>query len=139
MILVDTSIWIDFIRHRDNLQTERLRQILENAAEVVTCPPILQEILQGARSEADFRSLRALLAHIPLIDASSATASAIASAELFARCRWKGLTLRSPLDCSIAHTAIENNAVLFHHDRDFLAISEIAPKLKHQHFLENNQ
>lgn len=53
-----------------------------------------------------------------------------AAAELYARCRWQGVTPRSPHDCLIAQTAIEHGVRLLHDDRDFAAIARVEPKLK---------
>jgi predicted nucleic acid-binding protein len=139
MILVDTSIWIDFIRQKDNARTRTLRHELEGAAEIVTCPPILQEVLQGARNDADFKRLNKLFASVPMIDTSNGSRCAVAAAGLFARCRWRGLTLRSAFGCTIAQIAIENDAILFHHDRDFLHIAQVTSKLRHEHYLEHAQ
>lgn len=139
MILVDTSIWIDFIRQKSNQRTQTLRHALENASEIVTCPAIAQEILQGAKDEVNFKALNSLLQSIPMIDTANSFRCATAAAEIFARCRGRGITLRSPFDCTIAQIAIENGAILFHNDHDFLDIAQVAPKLRHEHYLAHAQ
>jgi predicted nucleic acid-binding protein len=59
------------------------------------------------------------------------TATYADAGSLYARCRWRGYTPRSPHDCLIAQLAIEHRAPLLHDDRDFEPIAQIEPRLVH--------
>lgn len=85
-------------------------------------------MLAGARSEADLVRLRAHFLDLPML---AATLDIYAQAgELYARCRWAGITPRSPHDCLIAVTAVEYDVPLLHDDRDFESIARVEPGLR---------
>lgn len=129
MILVDSTVWIDLLRKKEGQHVERLKELLafHNAA---IAPVIFQEILQGAKSPEDFARLRDYFITLPFLNSFDPVLTYEKAGELFARCRWKGITPRSPHDCLIAQIAIEHEVALLHDDRDFLAISSIEPKLQ---------
>jgi predicted nucleic acid-binding protein len=129
VILVDSAVWIDLLRGTDTPVTVRLRRLLLDG-EAVIAPVILQEVLQGATSPPHLVRLRKHFAALPmLLPRDGATTHAEAGA-LYARCRWAGLTPRSPHDCLIAQHAIENAVPLLHDDRDFVNIARIEPALR---------
>jgi predicted nucleic acid-binding protein len=77
--------------------------------------------------------LRRLGSHflaLPLLEPRSGAATYVTAAELYARCRWLGITPRSPHDCLIATLAVEHGAPLLHDDRDFELLAEVEKKLK---------
>lgn len=127
MTLVDTSIWIDLLREVRSTATERLRALLL-AEDACVAPVIVQEILAGARSEADFERLAAHFLALPMLATSLATHAR--AGELYARCRWSGATPRSPHDCLIAATAVEHEVPLLAEDRDFEILARIEPRLR---------
>lgn len=130
MVLVDTSVWVDYLRGEATSQVRALRDLLAGEDIVGTAPIILQEILQGADSEARFETWRAnfseLYCYVPIDPAQSH----IAAARLYQACRRAGKTPRSSNDCLIAQIAIEHDLQLLHDDRDFSAIASTTPKLK---------
>lgn len=127
MIVVDTTVWVDLLRGAQTAAAKQVRRLL---LEEETCivPVVLQEILQGARSEADLSLLRERFSALPMIE-HSATTYALAGT-LYARYRWAGVTPRSPHDCLTAAAAIEHGVPLLHDDRDFELIAEIEPGLR---------
>lgn len=129
MILVDSTVWIDLLRKKEGRHVERLKELLEfhNAA---IAPVIFQEILQGARTPEDFVSLRDYFITLPFLNSFDPVLTYEKAGELYARCRWKGITPRSPHDCLIAQIAIEHEVPLLHDDRDFSAIASIELKLR---------
>lgn len=129
MVLVDTTVWLDFLRNRDTKPVARLKKLLQ-AGEAVIAPVILQELLQGASSPENFERLRAHFAALPSLRPKSDAATHIAAAALYARCRWQGITPRSPHDCLIAQLCIEHKVSLLHDDRDFESLAHVEPKLK---------
>ena len=128
MVLVDTGVWIDLLRSRETLAATRLRQLLLRGAAAVA-PVIVQELLQGASSPANLQALRQHFIALPMVLPRSATGTYADAGELYARCRWRGVTPRSPHDCLIAQLAIDNEIPLLHDDRDFELIAGIEPKL----------
>lgn len=126
MVLVDTTIWIDYLRGRVSGKTEDLRSLLENG-DVVCTWVIVQEILQGAASPQKLEILRAQFMALPQLAQSLETH--VNAATLYARCRWQGLTIRSPHDCLIARVAIEHGVPLLHDDRGFERMALAEPRL----------
>ncbi len=129
MVLVDTTVWIDLLRNQDTAAVASLRQLLRNG-HVATTPVLVQEILQGAQNPASLLKLRQHFMALPLLEPLAGGASHASAGELYARCRWQGVTPRSPHDCLIAQIAIDHQRPLLHDDRDFVAIATIEPRLK---------
>ncbi len=129
MILVDSAVWIDWLRGQATPAVIRLDDLLDEA-EACIAPVILQELLQGARSAQALAELRQRFAVLPLLEPAPGGATYAEAGALYTRCRWAGKTPRSPHDCLIAQLAIEFEVPLLHDDRDFETIAEIAPKLQ---------
>ena len=130
MVLVDTSVWIDFLRGSPTPQVATLEALLVGDELVGTAPIILQEVLQGADSPKRFeqwrREFSGLMCYLPLdpID------SHIEAARLFAACRRAGRTPRSSNDCLIARIAVEHDLLLLEDDRDFESIAVVEKELR---------
>jgi predicted nucleic acid-binding protein len=103
---------------------------VQRLAEAGTAPVILQELLQGASNPESFERLRKHFVALPLLEPEPRGATHVAAAALYARCRWRGFTPRSPHECLIAQLSIEHGAPLLHDDRDFEALARVEPKLK---------
>jgi predicted nucleic acid-binding protein len=116
VILVDTSIWIELLARRRAMSEDRLVQM-------VTCGPILQEVLQGLRPGATSDAFRSAFEAIPLISDPIPARLFFQAADIFRQGRRKGLTIRSSTDCLIAAIAIENGVPVWHRDRDFVSIA----------------
>ncbi|MGE5171786.1 MAG: PIN domain nuclease [Rudaea sp.] len=128
-VLVDTSVWIDFIRGRSTDAVGRLRTALDRGVAAALTPLVYQEVLQGASDERAFRDYRAFLSTQPFLHPGEPIATHERAARLYFECRRLGLTIRSTVDCLIAQIAIENGVPLLHDDRDFDRIARVAPKL----------
>ncbi len=129
MVLVDTTVWLDLLRNVDTRPVARLKRLLATG-DAAIAPVILQELLQGASSPQAFERLRTHFTAIPMLAPRRDAATHVAAAALYARCRWQGITLRSPQDCLIAQLAIEHKVPLLHDDGDFESLARIEPKLK---------
>ncbi|WP_297375263.1 PIN domain-containing protein [Acidiferrobacter sp.] len=129
MILVDSTVWIDLLRKRRTKPTAILERLLDLGEAAVTLV-IVQEILQGAADASSFERLHAHFLPLPLLESRSGAATHVAAAELYARCRWAGITPRSPHDCLIAMVAVEHDVWLLHDDRDFEHLAEMEPNLR---------
>lgn len=127
MILVDTSVWIDWLRQGTRPATRALDRLIDED-DIVLVPVVVQELLQGARGAAQLAELRTHFEALPMLGFSLRTYADAGA--LYARCRWAGITPRSPHDCLIAQTAIEHDVPLLHDDRDFASIAGMAPGLR---------
>jgi len=130
MYLVDTSVWIDFIRGKPGTAVERLRAILTTEQAAGISPVIYQEILQGSESEQRFNQFRDYFKELSFYHPKDLTDSYAQAAYLYFSCRRKGITIRSTIDCLIAQTAIEHNLILLHSDKDFPRIAQVVSALK---------
>lgn len=131
MILIDTSIWIPIFRDKDHRQSQEIKQWLEGRT-VVLSRFVQLELLQGCRDEHEWQLLNSYLETQTYLEATPSTWQA--AARLYFDCRRQGLTVRSPIDCCIAQIALENEAVLLHNDKDYLAISQVRPlKMQYWH------
>ena len=128
-MLVDSSVWIAYLRGDNLIEVEQLSEALEQGNSVWLAPPILQEVLQGADSPDRFNRWDRVLGELPMVSAPDAREAARGAAHLYARCRWAGVTPRSANDCLIAMHAISAGMPLLHRDRDFGLIADVEPKL----------
>ena len=130
MYLVDTSVWIDFFRGKQTSAVEQLRCILQSEQTVGINSLIYQEILQGSESEQRFNQFRDYFKELTFYQPKDITESYAQAAYLYFSCRRKGITIRSTIDCLIAQTAIDNDLILLHSDKDFERIATVANTLK---------
>jgi len=130
MYLVDTSVWVDYLRGRATPPVVALRNLLAGEDIIGTAPLILQEVLQGAESIERFESWKKTFSELLCYLPADPIDSHIAAARLYVECRKSGKTPRSSNDCLIAQIAIENRLVLIHSDKDFEAIASVAGELR---------
>ena len=129
-MIADTSAWVEFLRTTGSRCDLRLRKAFRTRQTVWVPAVVLQELLQGARNPAQFARLDAQLERLPGLDTWAARDLARDAALLYARCRWQGITLRSPNDCVVAACAIASAMPLLAQDRDFEAIARVEPALR---------
>ncbi len=129
MVLVDTSVWIDYLRANKTPAVIALDHALAQRAPVALTEWIYLELLQGARSRAAFTKLRHYFSAYPVLKPTQGLDSFAKAADLYRRCRERGVTPRSTGDCLIARLAIEHQAALLHDDRDFEHIASVEPRL----------
>jgi predicted nucleic acid-binding protein len=128
-MLVDSSVWIDYLRGDDLVEVVMLTEALERGEPVWLTATILQEVLQGADSPGRFTRWDRVLGELPMVDSPDDREAARSAAHLYARCRWAGVTPRSANDCLIATHAIFASMPLLNRDRDFDLIAAVEPKL----------
>ena len=117
MILVDSSVWIDYFRGVPTRQAEMLDSLL-GSEPVVTGDLILAEVLQGFVSDRDFNQAKKLLISLAVIDVGGKDI-AIQAAKNFRLLRALGVTVRKTIDTVIATRCIESDFKLLYSDRDF--------------------
>ena len=127
MILVDTSVLIDFFKGIKNESSQKFETVLQRGIPFGINSFILQEVLQGAASEKEFSLLKKYLSTQQFYHLKDPVDSFINAAKLYLECRKKGITIRSTIDCLIAETILEHDLRLLHNDNDFVAMSQIIP------------
>lgn len=125
MILVDTSVWIDYFNGIKNKQTENLDRILSNQS-VLIGDIILTEILQGFDSDKEFRLAKQALDPLDCVHLGGKSL-AIKAASNFRFLRSKGVTIRKTVDMLIGSWCIEHEVELLHNDKDFDQIATLLP------------
>jgi len=128
MIMVDSSVWIDYFTGVDNTQTNTLDSIL-GLEPVAVGDLILTEVLQGFRHDKDYKSAKKLLDDVTLFELLGKE-MAIKSAENYRTLRKKGFTVRKTADVIIASFCIEEKLPLLFSDKDF------KPFVKHMGLVE---
>jgi predicted nucleic acid-binding protein len=117
MIVVDSSVWIDYFTGADTLQAEKLDNTL-GIKPVAIGDLILTEVLQGFRHDRDYKAARRVFEDVTIFDMLG-TRMAIKSAENFRALRKKGITVRKTVDVIIATFCIEKKLPLLFSDKDF--------------------
>ena len=117
MILVDSSVWVDYFNGKVTQETDFLDALL-GTEPVAIGDLILTEVLQGFRSDADYEAARELLASLTTYDLLGTTL-AIKSADNYRALRRRGITVRKTVDAIIATFCIERRTPLLYSDRDF--------------------
>ena len=117
MILVDTSVWVDFFNGRKTNETNALDRYLGQEPLLIG-DLILTEVLQGFRSDADYRKAKELLDTLELRQLGG-RAIALAAADYYRRLRHRGITPRKTIDMIIGTYCIVHGVGLLHADRDF--------------------
>ncbi len=122
MVLVDTSAWIEVFRKPQRLILEEMVDL----DDVVTCLPVVQEVLQGFTSDLAFRSARDAMLALPTVESPLSERVYLEAVDLYRRARRAGITVRSGVDCVIAACAIRHGLTVLHHDRDYPAIARVS-------------
>jgi predicted nucleic acid-binding protein len=117
LILVDSSVWIDYFRGTITPQTERLDALLGREPLAIG-DLILTEVLQGCDDEREFDKVRKLLTSLDIVELGGRDV-AIQAARNFVALRKLGVTVRKTIDTVIATRCIESGYELLHDDRDF--------------------
>ncbi|MFA7279397.1 MAG: PIN domain nuclease [Sterolibacterium sp.] len=117
MILVDSSVWIDYFRGTSTPQAEKLDALL-GAEPIATGDLILTEVLQGFANDREFNLARKIMASLVVLDLAGKDV-ALQTAKNFRILRGLGVTVRKTIDTLIATHCIENDLPLLYSDKDF--------------------
>ena len=125
MMIVDSNTWGDFFNGVPRPQVERLDIALREEEDLAVIPIIITEVLQGFRTDTGFRRARRVLVALPVIHPS--VDCHVRAARLFRSLRREGVTVRGAVDCVIAQTCLDIEAVLLSPDADFEHIALHTP------------
>ncbi|MDN5862354.1 MAG: PIN domain-containing protein [Salinisphaera sp.] len=123
MILVDSSVWIEHFRAGTNFVLEDWVAL----DEVVTCWPVVQEVLQGFDDQRAFALARDAMIAFSIVESPLGAEVFGAAVDLYRSARRAGIAVRSSVDCLIAACALRNGLAVLHQDRDFDGLARIAP------------
>jgi predicted nucleic acid-binding protein len=125
MVIVDTSVWIDFFAGKNTKNTDYLRKVIEDSEDICICGLIMTEVLQGFRSEKEYEKVKNILSG--LIYLPIAKNMFISAASIYRNIRKNGETIRSQIDCIIAAICIEHEVNILHNDKDYNVIAGYTP------------
>jgi predicted nucleic acid-binding protein len=117
MVIVDSTVWIDFIAGRSNPESLWLRREIDNRTIGLT-DLIFCEVLQGIRDDRALTAIQQRLSLLP-IHSTGGVGLAVSAARNYRFLRTRGITIRTTIDCLIATLCIEKDHSLLHRDRDF--------------------
>jgi predicted nucleic acid-binding protein len=135
VLLVDTSAWIEVFRRPSRVT---LDEIAPDRDRIVTCLPVVQEVLQGFDDERAFEIARTAMYAMPCVESPLESAVIDRAVDIYRRARRAGVTVRSSIDCLIAACALRHHFTVVHCDRDYgrlatvvsLAQTDISPLVK---------
>jgi predicted nucleic acid-binding protein len=120
--LVDTSAWVEVFRRGSRLTLDAL---VSDRDRVVTCLPVIQEVLQGFDDERGFVIAQSAFSAIPCLDSPLTGVVFDRAIDIYRRARRAGVTPRSGVDCLIAACAVRHGATVVHCDRDFTSLAPL--------------
>ena len=120
MVLIDTTVWVDFFAGRQLPHVSVLERLINDRDDICVCGIILTEVLQGIRKESEFQKIKELFTTMIFLPMPYSVF--LGAAQIYRALRRKGITIRNAVDCMIASVAIENDVMLLHNDKDFTSI-----------------
>ena len=122
MILVDTTVWIDFFTDKGTPQVDILELLISEGQDICVCGLVLTEVLQGVREEKQYKKIKAYFENLIFLPMTQSMH--LHAAEIYRSLRKKGIIVRKPIDCMIASVAISHKVRLLHNDKDFTPIEK---------------
>jgi predicted nucleic acid-binding protein len=124
VILVDSSVWVEYDRATGSPPHLRLKELIETGGPVAVTEPVVMEVLAGARDERRETELRRLLGRFELLNFDAVT-DFDGAVTIYRRCRAAGVTPRGMLDCMIAAVAWRRHATLLAYDADLTHVARV--------------
>jgi predicted nucleic acid-binding protein len=124
-VLVDSTVWIDFLKNAETPQSRRLVELIEAREDLCVCGFVLTEVLQGIREEREFVATKQQFENLIYLEDDRSTFELAAT--IYRNLRQQGVTIRNSVDCLIAAVVIQHNVAFLENDRDFRFIDESYP------------
>lgn len=121
MILIDTSVWVDFLNGLETAQTKAVESLVKSREDICTCGIVLTEVLQGIKEKKAYEKTKAILSELIFLPMAQETF--LLAATIYRTCRSKGITIRNSTDCMIAATCMQHGVRLLHNNKDFDSIA----------------
>jgi predicted nucleic acid-binding protein len=122
VLLVDTSVWIEVFRRPSRVT---LDEIAPDRDRIVTCLPVVQEVLQGFDDERAFEIARTAMYALPCVESPLESAVIDRAVDIYRRARRAGVTVRSSIDCLVAACALRHHLTVVHCDRDYARLATV--------------
>lgn len=127
MILIDSSVWIEYFNGNKSEANDRLSNLLMNNSEKISMADvILLEVIQGIRDDSKYEKVKHHLLIFTLFTYNH-LGIYIQASDIYRTCRKKGITIQSTIDTIIASICMQNNLELFTLDQDFHKIAKVVP------------
>lgn len=124
-VLVDSSVWIDFLKNHSTLKTQLLEKLILDREDICICGFVFTEVLQGIKDEKQYISTKQHLSNLIYLEDDVSTFDL--GATIYRELRKQGLTIRNSIDCLIAATVIQHGTRLLDADRDYEFIDQHYP------------
>lgn len=121
MILIDTSVWVDFLNGLETAQTKAVESLVKSREDICTCGIVLTEVLQGIKEKKAYEKTKAILSELIFLPMAQETF--LLAATIYRTCRSKSITIRNSTDCMIAATCMQHGVRLLHNNKDFDSIA----------------
>ena len=122
MLLVDTSAWIEVFRRGSDVS---LDDIVDDRDRIVTCLPVIQEVLQGFDDDRAYEIARSAMYAWPIVESPLSSAVVDRAIDIYRRARRAGVTVRSSIDCLVGACAAIHGLTVVHCDRDYANIARV--------------
>jgi predicted nucleic acid-binding protein len=116
-VLVDSTVWIDFLKNKATPETEKLVELIQGREDLCVCGFILTEVLQGIREEKQYVATKQQFANLIYLDDDKSTFEL--GATIYRNLRKQGITIRNSIDCLIAAIVVQHDVSLLENDRDY--------------------
>jgi predicted nucleic acid-binding protein len=123
VFLVDTSAWIEVFRKPARIA---LDDLVDDFDDIVTCLPVIQEVLQGFGDERAFQAARVSMYALPCVESPLSSSVMDAAIDLYREARRRSVTVRSSVDCLIAACALRHHLTVVHCDRDYSQLAHVS-------------
>jgi len=124
-VLVDSTVWIDFLRNTKTRETDKLTELIESREDLCICGFVLTEVLQGIREEKQYVATKQQFANLIYLEVDQSSFEL--GATIYRNLRKQGITIRNSIDCLIAATVVQHNVALLEDDRDYPFIDAYYP------------
>ena len=124
-VLVDSTVWIDFLRATETEQTLKLETLINDGDEICCCGFVFAEVLQGIRDEKEYLATKQHLQCLAYLDSDRSTFEL--GATIYRELRRNAITIRNSIDCWIAAVVLQNGVSFLENDRDFKFIDLYFP------------
>ncbi|HEY3761840.1 MAG TPA: PIN domain-containing protein [Verrucomicrobiae bacterium] len=124
-ILVDSTVWIDFLNAKQTEQTRKFKASIQNHDAICCCGFVLMEVLQGVRNEKERFTVKQQLENLIYLDDDRSTFEL--GATIYRELRRQGLTIRNSMDCLISAVVIQHGVNFLENDRDYKFIDRHFP------------
>ena len=116
-VLVDSTVWIDFLNGRETAQTQKLEQCIQNRDELCCCGFVITEVLQGIREEKQYTATKRQFENLVYLADDQSTFEL--GATIYRELRRQGVTIRNSIDCLIAAMVVQQRVHFLENDRDY--------------------